>query len=338
MSDNDSLRATALLEDQNPVALDGLVSGDELDAARIRIQQLIADAAPSPAAGGTAEQRRRGTTWRRSGRGRSLARLTAAGLAIGTGAAAIAITTSTGPATQSASARTISRALRALQPPPGSILHFDFTGTSHMTGGSTSTWRQDVWNELDSPWQQLVIDQHLHGTPAGTAQTYNELYDPRTNTLFELHEPDSPPQVHITAAQRRTMTPSQLKALEHTTRQLNQSGRHPWMSGYINELKSKLASGRAHVDGPATIDGQRTIKITFRGSRYVDFVNPRTYVPVEVNTSDFGDGTTTYLFHTFTYLRAATHAAVFNLAAAHPTAKIDTSLHDYQAAYRRLFR
>jgi hypothetical protein len=334
MNHKDLMHATALLERANPVELTGLVSHDDLSAARAEIERRIAGSERDAVADAIAAHARHGSSRaiRRQG---SAIRLAALGLAAAAGVTILALSTGAEPATQSASAQTISKALRALDAPSGSILHIDFTGTSSYPGGHSWTWTQDSWDELDSPWRQLTIDERQPGTPAGTAATYNQLYDPTTNTVFAPPLPASPHAVHITAAKWAAMTPQQRNGV----RAINNSLHHPWMSQYIDQLKSKLASGRARLDGRVKIVGQRTIKITFPGSSEVDYVSPTSYLPVEISegTPRSSAGITTYVFHTFEYLPAAASAGVFNLEAAHPTASVDTSLSDYRAANGRLF-
>jgi hypothetical protein len=351
MNQNDSRRAVALLERANPVELADLVSQDELDTARAEIQRLIAGAGTDTVAHVTAGHARSDTrraTGTATRRRRSAARLATVALAAAAAVAIFALSSGAGPATQSAYAQTISKVLRALQAPTGSILHVDFTGTTSYPDGHRWTWAQDSWTELDSPWIQLTVDQGSPGTPAGTASTYSELYDPTTNTVFKPPVPQSPPagQItpgHLTAAQ---ITPGQLSHLTPAQRrelpQLIHAINHPWkawMSQYIDQLKGNLRSGQARLDGNATIDGQRTIKITFPGSSEVDYVAASTYVPVKITQGapTSRDGMTTYVFHTFEYLPAATNARVFNLGATHPTAKVDTSLANYRAAINKLY-
>jgi hypothetical protein len=360
MNQNDSRRVIALLEHANPVELDNLVSQDDLDSARAEIQLLIAHAGPDAAAHATTMRARtdppRATTTatrrRRSGARLAIVLATAACVAI------VALSSGAGPATQSASAQTISKILRALQAPTGSILHIDFTATSSSPNGASTTWRQDTWTELNAARQQLTVDEHYPGTPAGTASTNNELYDPVTNTVFA--PPQLPPApaderyIPIPPARWPHMTPAQRRAADRSAARLNAEEynaiRHPWMSQFVDQLKVQLANGQAHVDGHATIDGHHTIKITFTvfnhtnritfaRSSSVAYVAVGSYVPVKITegTPTSPDGMTTYVFHTFKYLPAAANGNLFNLVAAHPTAKVDTSLAHYRAAEGRLF-
>ncbi|OAI38481.1 hypothetical protein AYO39_01145 [Actinobacteria bacterium SCGC AG-212-D09] len=334
MNQIDSTRATALLERHNPVELAELVSDEDMGTARAKIERLITATATNPVADLTTESRT--DERRRSRRRRSVARVATVGGAFAAAAAIFVLAAGGGPATQSASAQTISKALRALQAPSGSVLHIDMTMTHASTGHPTYTWRQETYDELNSPWQELTIDRQYPGTPAGTAATNNELYDPNTNTLFAPPISPAPPQVQITPAQWAHMTPTQRKAVIA----LDESDRgRPFMSQYIQQLKTKLASRQARVHGEATIDGQQTIKITFPGSTEVDYVNRATYAPVETieGTPTSSDGITTSVFHTFEYLPVAKNAGIFNLETSRPTAKLNTSLADYRAANNRLF-
>jgi hypothetical protein len=87
------------------------------------------------------------------------------------------------PAVQSASAKTIGGALRALTQPTGSILHIDATTTQTTPGQPTYTWRQELYEQTTLPYLTRIIDKHLPGTPSGTEAAYGigteQTYDPR---------------------------------------------------------------------------------------------------------------------------------------------------------------
>jgi hypothetical protein len=59
----------------------------------------------------------------------------------------------------------------------------------------------------------------------------------------------------------------------------------PTLADDIQQIKKELDSGRATVDGPATVDGQPTIKLTMPaqegGWSSTLYVNPQTYAPVQ---------------------------------------------------------
>ena len=112
------------------------------------------------------------------------------------------------------------------------------------------------------------------------------------------------------------------------------------MSQYIRQLRAKLASGAARVDGRATVDGRAAIKIKFVHSDETDYVTADgSYVPIKTiqGSPSSGYGQLVNVYHTFKYLPAAGNAGLLSLTAQHPSARIDRSLRDFRAADNRLF-
>ena len=256
-------------------------------------------------------------------------RLTAVGLA----AAALAVTAvaldSGTPAVQTASARTISGALRAVTAPTGSILHIDATTTQITAGHPTYIWEQPVYEQLSPPYRTRTVDKRLPGTPAGTEGVIGmgigeQIYDPTDNTIYIPTVPTPRPQPGV-----QTPTPAQEQRLYE-----------PSMAQYIRSLRAKLASGAARVDGRATVHGRAAIRIRFAHSDEVDYVAADgSYAPIETiqGNPSRPDGQLINVFHTFEYLPAAGNAGLLSLTGQHPTARINRSLAAVRAADKRLF-
>ena len=208
----------------------------------------------------------------------------------------------------------------------GPILHIDFTSTQTTTGHPTYVWEQDLYEQTSSPYLSRTIDKRLPGTPPGTEGVSSigseETYDPTNNTIYAPATPKAPPGT-------RTPTPAQIARLFQ-----------PYMSQYIRQLRAKLASGAARVDGRATLDGRAAIKIKFAHSNETDYVAADgSDVPIKTiqGSPSSGYGQLVNVYHTFKYLPAAGNAGLLSLTVQHPSAKIDRSLRDFRAANKRLF-
>ena len=208
----------------------------------------------------------------------------------------------------------------------GPILHIDVTSTQTTTGHPTYVWEQDLYEQTSSPYLSRTIDKRLPGTPPGTEGVNSigseETYDPTNNTIYAPATPKAPPGT-------RTPTPAQIARLFE-----------PYMSQYIRQLRAKLASGAARVDGRATVDGRAAIKIKFVHSDETDYVAADgSDVPIKTiqGSPSSGYGQLVNVYHTFKYLPAAGNAGLLSLTAQHPGARIDRSLRDFRAADNRLF-
>ncbi len=320
---NNVSAAVALLEQADPVDQERLAAELDTASARERVALLIAeDVAPA------------GRTSRLAGI-RLIARgwvsVTAASLAAAVAVAVIAVALDGGtPAVQTASAKTISGALRALTAPAASILHIDSTTTQITAGHPTYIWEQDVYEQLSPPYRTRILDKKLPGTPPGTEGVYGigigeQTYDPANNTIYDPATPKPKPQPGV-----RTLTPAQEARLFE-----------PFMSQYIRSLRAKLASGAARVDGRTIVEGRAAIKIRFAGSDEVDYVAADgSYAPIKTisGTRSSDDGLQINVFHAFAYLPAKRNAGLLSLTTQHPTAHVDTSLSDFRATLKRVFR
>lgn len=320
--------AVALLQAADPVGPERLAHELDLAVARERVTRLIAADASGPARAprspGAASALRRLTSATR-------VRATIAALAAaGTVAVAAVVLDSGTPAVQSASARTITLALRAVTAPAGSILHIDATTTQIDPGHPTYIWDQEAYEQTVLPFRSRVIDKRLPGTPPGTegvdgAGIGEQFYDPIRNIIYAPPVPKATPSPGAHAP-----TPAQEALLYE-----------PYMAQYVRRLRAKLASGRAHVAGRAFVNGRRAIKITFAGSDEIDYVAADgSYVPIKTiqGTPSSADGQVITVFHTFEYLKLAGNAGLLELKPQHPSALIDRSLADFRAALKRLFR
>lgn len=309
--------ALALLERADPVDPQQLAAELDMTLARERVARLIA---AEPAAARAPRHLPAQT---------GLKAMVAA-LAVAATVAVIAIALDSGtPAVQTASAKTITRALRALTAPTGSILHIDATTIEIDRGHPTIRWEQEIYEQTVLPFRARIIDKRLPGTVPGTEAVFGvrigePIYDPIRNTIYDPRTPKPKP---VPGA--RTLSPAQEARLFE-----------PYMAQYVRRLRAKLGSGAAHVAGRAIVDGREAIKITFRHSDEIDYVAADgTYVPVETiqGTPASPGGQLINVYHTFEHLTAAGHMGLLDLKTQHPSALIDRSLADFRAAINRLY-
>jgi hypothetical protein len=321
----DTTTAVALLERADPVDEQRLVAELDRTSAWERTARLIAAeaAVPPPRRSARAAGARQIATGAR-------VKLTAATVAAAAAVALAVVVIDGGtPAVQSASAKTISGALRAVTAPTGSILHIDATTTQITAGHPTYIWEQPVYEQVSPPYRTRTVEKRLPGTPAGTEGVIGmgiveQVYDPTNNTIYVPAVPKPTPQPGA-----QTLTPAQEQRLYE-----------PYMAQYIRSLRAKLASGAARVDGRATVHGRAAIKIRFAHSDEVDYVAADgSYVPIETiqGNPSTADGQLINVFHTFEYLPMADNAGLLSLTAQHPTARVNRSLAAFRAADKRLF-
>jgi hypothetical protein len=211
-------------------------------------------------------------------------------------------------------------------PGGGSILHIDVTTNETTAGGPTYTWEQAVYEQTSPPFISGTIDQRLPGTPPGTEGVIGvgvgeQLYDPTNNTIYA-------PPIPKPAPGTRTLTPAQEAQLYA-----------PSIAQYPRQLRAKLASGKARIEGRATVDGRTALKIRFARGHETDYVAADgSDAPIEMiyGSPSSASGRTISTYHIFQYLAAAGNAGLLSLTAQHPSAKVNRSLRDFRAANNRL--
>jgi hypothetical protein len=90
------------------------------------------------------------------------------------------------------------------------------------------------------------------------------------------------------------------------------------------------------VLGHTTVAGRDTIEIRSSDGHTTFYVAAHSYTPVELTTRGTDGGTTTR-FGAYQELPLKGNRELLSLTAQHPTAKIDRSVADFQAAQERLF-
>jgi hypothetical protein len=288
----------------------------------------------------------------------------------------------------SASAKSIIRlAVSSLTASPGSILHVDITGVQKNGDGSSTTWRDESWQQESAPYDRRQIETRpgQGTTESAIDDGQGQVYDPSTNTIYvDASTPSPGPKFKIepgsTAGTYRlqlpalpsnvagpstlTISAAQAKALRDGTDIVgwtffkhngalsasasivpassrpatpSEPNPNPDSPAFASEILALLRSGNARVVGPATVDGQSTIEIDSSDGRTTYYVDAKSYAPVQLNTQGT-DGGTSLQFHIYeTLTGAAARNSLLSLATQHPTATIDRSAANYQAAQARLF-
>jgi len=113
-------------------------------------------------------------------------RLVVAGATVSALVAILAIVSSRGPSgVQTASAAAIHHAAAALAQTPGTILHVTMTGTQTNPDGSTVSWRDESWQQVDAPYARRQIETDSNGkTESANGAGHEQVYDAATNTIY----------------------------------------------------------------------------------------------------------------------------------------------------------
>jgi hypothetical protein len=266
-----------------------------------------------------------------------------------------------------AEARVILRGAAAgLTIAPGGVLHYADTSVETFRHGHTTRYRSELWGETSFPYDERNILSPA-GQPSQEWAVIHgivQLYDPQRNTIYTNQPPGytirpapraghylltptddpNPPTIEITAARLRALRDGQdtmlLKGKNRVAVVSYRSIAHTPFDARKQAL-ALLHSRHARVLNDARFAGQTAIEISgtdplapiFHESYYV---TPKTYKPLGLVTRLTGE-TITARFTVFQVLRGTTtNRALVTLTGAHPTARIDTSAADYNAASKRL--
>jgi hypothetical protein len=252
-------------------------------------------------------------------------------------------------------------AVAGLAVPAGAVLHTADTGVQPFPNGRSTRWREQTWQETSRPYSERYIF-----SPAGRrSQQYAvtagrlQLYDPQRNTIYTN---ESPPPYMVRPAARAgryllkpegartiTITASQLRGLRDGQDTIVISNR-PFVAPYSSLVNapldirttalSLLHSGHAHVDDHVKFAGRAALEISGRGRvpaiQNSYYVTPRTYQPLGL-VQRFHGTTVTLRFTAYQLLPGTVaNRALVTLAGARPSAGVDTSAADFNAAFNRL--
>jgi hypothetical protein len=191
----------------------------------------------------------------------------------------------------------LARAVAALTPADGAILHTVALVTDRGPG-RTTTSRTETWQQSAPPYDELELTG-AGGREFATADGRPEVYDPRTNTIFRL-----PPGAEV---------PDRLAPQRPGER-------------VRDVMLGLLRSGEARVEGRVVVEGREAIRIAApaSASHPTVLVDAATYEPIEWTvTSDEGIRQTTR-FLIYEHLPAtAENLAQLSLSARHPGARVD---------------
>lgn len=272
---------------------------------------------------------------------------TAAAVAGGVGLVGLTSSSGQPPVAQAA---VIRGAVRALSAPPGTILHVVATDADQLPSGTTATDTREVW--------MLPVPA---GTPCNVRQDCPALYlraryESSSGEVDSSTGPDDRTDLYD-ASTNTVDEPSSVAASWQAPEPLdgyNESAIDPFWTKFAAQLAQAIDSGRAHLAGDATVNGQSVVQIAgasvechnalanvspsqARGNpacmllgTWTYDVTPGTYRPVELQSVS-GGLTETISFQTWETLPAAQNMDVFSLQAQHPSATVDTSAADYSA-------
>jgi hypothetical protein len=207
---------------------------------------------------------------------------------------------SSGPS--AADAAIIHRALTAVTPPAGDILHTKVTG---VHGGVTFV--NEVWRQTAPPYASRAIKDQEEFSNNSTTESD---YDPATNTIYEHPNPVS----HTPADPRRGV---------RTHRHPARAGDRPFTDP-VAKIRQELASGQAQVNGTVVIDGASLYEVDMPEGE-VGYFDTRTYALRYVDVPQVGR------LHVVVYEylpMTPANQALLSVTAQHPSARIDTNPSD----------
>ena len=265
-----------------------------------------------------------------------------------------------------AEARAILRGAAAGLVPPGAVLHILSTDAEQFPAGRPIQSRGESWQETSAPYDQRYIIAVAGGRARETAIVDGrlQLYDPQRNTIYTNQSPppytvrrtgraglylltlrDTRRKITITSARLRALRDGQDTIVESTPplvipyssiatpplnyRQMALSLLHP---GHAQVRSGVQFAGQVAIEisGPARIGSTRT------WSSY--YVAPRRYKPLGIVRRLLGVTLTSRFALYQLPPGTVANRELVTLPGAHPSARIDTSATDWNAAANRLLR
>ena len=132
-----------------------------------------------------------------AGRVRRRRRLAVRGVLVVAILAAVALAALSIVSRPASGASVVRRAAAAIARSPGSILHVDMLGSQTNGDGSVIKWRDESWQQESAPWARRQVETGPDGvvTESGSTQSSDEVYDPRTDTIYvSTHSSAAPTQ------------------------------------------------------------------------------------------------------------------------------------------------
>ncbi len=263
----------------------------------------------------------------------------------------------------------VQRAAAALRASDNAILHYQLTAQQHNPDGSTVTWRSESWQLRRAPFTTRQIQVQPGGIRVDslTRGDLNELYDPRTNTIYVASSQELAatqlPKIKIVSKStmariaqdprvktvfmrpKGTRQPIVVTTDEGAKRLREQlarerkasAGEQPVGDPLHGEIQALLRSGRARQAGRVEIAGHDAIRIESADRRQVYLVDATTYAPIEWTSAGNG-GDVTLRFPVYQQLPVTSQSMeLLDLKAQHPGARVLRDASAYRAAEARLF-
>ncbi len=197
---------------------------------------------------------------------------------------------------------TVDKALAAVTTAKGEVLHIRITGVD----SDGSTFVQENWSYSDETWKYRGVTETSSGglqEVAIDASGLHQVYDARTNSIFEMHD--------------------------ETIADLAE----PKVAGesYEEMIRELLTSGLAQEDGQEQVDGRDAVRIVEKrpgedgeGSENVYVVDAETGEPIEWRIMNEGENRTLH-FDIYEKLPGTSeNLGMLNLRVAHPSATVYT--------------
>jgi hypothetical protein len=207
----------------------------------------------------------------------------------------------------------VDRAEAALAVPSGQALHMVMVGRTTTSDGRVVCWQDEEWLVSGSVSPRRSVQTSADGRRFETAMTHDglaELYDPASNAVYAARVEIAPGDEADLG--RRSLSPQE-------------------------RIKLLLARGNLRDERHASVDGRDAVRLVTAGGNVTYFVDPDTYVPIELRAKLGGGGDVDLRFPVYEELPPSSlSGGLFSLPAQHPGAVVKVDKLAYEAQWSRL--
>jgi hypothetical protein len=209
----------------------------------------------------------------------------------------------------------VDRAEAALATTRGELLHIRMVGQT-TAKGSTVRWADEEWLVSGTISPRRSIQTAPDGSRFESGMTEDglaEFYDPATNTIYaeRVIPPSGLSDADAALLARRSLSPQE-------------------------RVKLLLAGGELRDAGRVSVDGHEAVKLVTKNGEVTYFVDPDTYMPIELRAT--GEGSETDLrFPVYEKLPPSALAdGSLSLRAQHPDAAVKVGAEEYESRWAEL--
>jgi hypothetical protein len=209
------------------------------------------------------------------------------------------------------------RAVAAISPAAGSLVHEVAAHRSVRPDGHAIAWRDEEWRETAPPYRRREVTTRADGSRIETAAVGSgpaQLYDAASDTIYTVPGPGAALGTPVAAGEGDPMR---------------------------SQIVQMLRSGAAGPVSRQVVGGRDAIRFIFRDAAAGDdaptwtyTVDATTYRPIRLVVADAGGATDTVAFER--YEATGDDPGLLSLRAAHPDAAVDATRAGYAAALSRL--